>query len=115
MGLRRAADHAEIAFSASWSASRTFSGENWSPLPGVSACVSQKESSLARDSAISDQLISQAPNARERQRLRRLKCEHAGAWVSAVPSSIDGVDTIMKPRNFRVAVAVRLGVPVPSC
>ena len=57
-------------------------------------------------------LVEQAPNQRERQRLNRLKCEHAGAWISAVPSIRDGLDTVMRPRNFQVAVAMRLGLPV---
>ena len=54
----------------------------------------------------------EAPNQRERRRLERLQCEHAGAWVCAVPSTHDGVDTVMRPRNFRVAVAMRMGLPV---
>ena len=57
-------------------------------------------------------IIEQAPNQRERQRLNRLQCEHSGAWVCAVPSTLDGTDTIMRPRNSQVAVAMRLGLPV---
>ena len=57
-------------------------------------------------------LLEQAHNPRERQRLQRLQCEHAGAWVCAVPSTLDGVDTVLRPRNFQVAVAMRLGLPV---
>src|SRR3982751_6136743 len=34
------------------------------------------------------------------------------AWVCAVPSTHDGVDTVMRPRNFQVAVAMRMGLPV---
>jgi len=66
----------------------------------------------SRDEEIVKVLISQAANARERQRLSRLQCEHAGAWISAVPSTHDGTDTVMRPRNFQVAVALRLGLPV---
>ena len=57
-------------------------------------------------------LAKEAPNQRERQRLCRVQCEHAGAWVTAVPSTLDGNDTVMQSRNFQVAVFVRLGVPV---
>src|SRR3954470_7738861 len=32
--------------------------------------------------------------------------------VTAVPSTLDGIDTVMPPRNFQVAVLVRLGLPV---
>src|SRR3954470_23512979 len=34
--------------------------------------------------------------------------------VTAVPSTLDGNDTVMPPRNFQVAVLVRLGLPVVS-
>jgi len=57
-------------------------------------------------------LIEQAPSQRERQRLNRLKCEHSGVWISAVPSTHDGNDTVLRPRNFQVAIAMRLGLPV---
>ena len=59
-------------------------------------------------------LIEQAPNRREHQRLERLKCVHAGAWISAVPSTHDGVDTVMRPKNFQVAISMRLGLAVLS-
>jgi hypothetical protein len=72
----------------------------------------QKSGSYKKDEEILKQLTAEAPNPRERQRLNRLKCEHAGAWVCAVPSSLDGNDTVMRPRNFQVAVSMRLGLPV---
>jgi hypothetical protein len=47
---------------------------------------------------------------------------HASSWVTAVPSSLDGPDTIIRPLAFRTACRLRLGVPVchdgplcPSC
>src|SRR5689334_11125964 len=61
---------------------------------------------------ISVLFADEAPNQRERQRLTRLKCEHSGAWVCATPANQDGNDTVMRPRNFQVAVALRLGLPV---
>jgi hypothetical protein len=57
-------------------------------------------------------LLAGAPSKRERKRLEQLQMEHAGAWLSAVPSALDGPDTLMKPRCFEVSVAVRLGIPV---
>jgi len=72
----------------------------------------QKVGSFKKDQEILQALIAEAPDKRERQRLNRLQCEHAGAWVSAVPSTLDGWDTVMRPRNFQVAALVRLGVPV---
>ena len=68
--------------------------------------------SYKKDEDILKTLLEEAPNPRERQRLNRLKCEHSGAWISAVPSTHDGNDTVMRPRNFHVAVAMRLGLPV---
>ena len=112
LGLRRVVDHAEIAFSASWSEAKATCRENWSARPDIRGTLSQKHGSFKKDEEILKLLIEQAPNQRERQRLRRLQCEHAGAWICAVPSTHDGNDTVMRPRNFAVAVAMRLGLPV---
>ena len=112
LGLRRVVDHAEIAFSASWSEAKATCRENWSARPDIHGTLSQKHGSFKKDEEILKLLIEQAPNQRERQRLRRLQCEHAGAWICAVPSTHDGNDTVMRPRNFAVAVAMRLGLPV---
>src|SRR4051794_1902979 len=49
---------------------------------------------------------------REAQRLRRCAQPLASGSITALPSEEDGRDTILKPRNFRIAVAYRLGVPV---
>jgi len=103
MGLRRAVVHADSAFAASRREAQSQWGEVWSPPPP--AGPSQKEASFALDEAALASLLDQAPDARERQRLWRLCCEHAGAWVSAVPSSVDGVDTIMRPTPLRSASA----------
>ncbi len=65
--------------------------------------------------------MSQA-DTRNAQRLRRCAEPHASCFVTAVPSDEDGKDTIMRPRNFRMAVRYRLGVnvlkeeiPCPLC
>ena len=105
-------DHADIAFSASWRESKSTCKENWAPRLDVIGSGSQQQGSFKKDEEILKLLIEQAPDQRERQRLRRLQCEHAGAWVCAVPCTHDGVDTVMRPRNFQVAVAMRLGLPV---
>src|SRR5947209_11926144 len=84
------------------------------PREDVIGCLSQKQGSFQKDEEIWGLLVEQAPNQWERRRLRRLKCDHAGAWLAAVPSTHDGMDTVMRPRNFQVAVSVRLGVPVLS-
>ena len=58
---------------------------------------SQKVGSFKKDQEILSSLIAEAPNPREQRRLQRLQCEHAGAWVTAVPSTLDGKDTVMRP------------------
>ena len=109
LGLRRTVDHAEIAFAASWHESKSTCLEPWIPRDDVKSFSSQKRGSYEKDEDILRALIAEAPSQRERQ---RLQCEHAGAWVSAVPSTLDGKDTLMRPRNFQIAVLARLGVPV---
>ena len=42
----------------------------------------------------------------------RVARPHASSFVTAVPSEEDGKDCLMKPRQYRVAVAYRLGLPV---
>ena len=109
LGLRKIVDHADIAFSASWWESRSTCREEWSVRPDVNGRLSQKQGSFKKDEEILKKLMEEAPNQRERRRLERLQ---SGAWVCAVPSTHDGVDTVMRPRNFRVAVAMRMGLPV---
>ena len=64
------------------------------------------------DTAIHSRLVRESPSQREQQRLTRLLAEHAGAWVTAVPSSLDGSDCCMSPQVFRTAVRYRLGMRV---
>ena len=90
------------------------SGETWT-VPAVvlsSQPHSQKEASYQIDKKIHNDLVDRAPTRREKKRLERITQPHAGAWVTAVPSTNDGFDTVMKPQVFRTAVAYRLGVPV---
>ena len=51
-------------------------------------------------------------DARGTQRLRRAAQPHACGFITAVPSDEDGKDTLLRPRNFRTAVAYRLGMKV---
>ena len=87
--------------------------EVWTPPPGMSAqYVSQSEASFQFDEKLQKCLVSDAPNDREAQRLRRCAQPHAGGFITAVPSQEDGRECILKPRNFQIAVAYRLGVRV---
>ena len=113
VGLRRATDHADGAFAASWAESQATARESWVRPPQAEVHKgSQTQVSLAFDKAIHAKLVAESPTQRERQRLGRLAAEHAGAWVTAVPSRIDGSDCVMSPSVFRTAVRYRLGVPV---
>ena len=44
--------------------------------------------------------------------MRRAAQPHACGFITAVPSDEDGKDTLLRPRNFQIAVAYRLGIPV---
>jgi len=113
LGLRRVVDHADGAFAASWHESQATAHESWTPPAQASVHKgSQTETSLAFDKAVHERLIAESSSQREKQRLRRLVADHAGAWVTAVPSRIEGSDCVMSPPAFCTAVRYRLGVPV---
>jgi hypothetical protein len=83
--------------------------------------LSQKEASYKFDEQKHKDLVGQA-DTRNAQRLRRCAQPHASCFITAVPTDEDGKDTIMRPRNFRMAVQYRLGVnvlkeaiPCPLC
>ena len=113
LGLRKTVEHAGLAYAASWHEAKRQSREEWVQPPGVSSeHVEQKKASFEFDEQVLAYLVDKAPNDREAQRLRRVALPHAGSFITAVPSEEDGNDTILRPRNFRIAVAYRLGVPV---
>ena len=100
------------------------SGEAWSvpPIVVTFSAGSQKEASYNIDKKIYDSLVESASTRREKKRRARVAEPHAGAWVTAVPSTDDGRDTVMRPQVFRTAMAYRLGakvvaneIPCPMC
>ena len=111
-GIRRVAHHADFAFNASrfevFSAWGVRLGWSSSPAP----CPSQREASFTFDSNVLTQLVSLSTTPREKQRLSRVSQPHAGSWVTAVPSTIDGPDALIRPQAFRIACRLRLGVSV---
>jgi hypothetical protein len=112
LGLRKVVEHADLAFHASWFESQRTAKEEWSPPSKLPAqYLSQKEASFEFDSKMHDYLIDNA-DTRGAQRLRRAAQPHACGFITAVPSDEDGKDTLLPPRNFRIAVAYRLGVHV---
>jgi hypothetical protein len=113
LGLRKIVDHAGFALSASWHESMETAREQWDrPFDVAVEAKSQKEASYEFDLQAHTSLVSSAPSDRERQRLLRLATPHCSGLVTAVPSSIDGSDTILRPQNYRIAVRYRLGLPV---
>src|SRR6185437_8700368 len=99
LGLRKVVDHAEIAFSASWWEAKATCGEDWSERKDVPWKTTQKQGSFEKDKEIMKSLVQQAASQRERQRLGRLQCEHSGAWICAVPSTLDGNDTRFREKS----------------
>jgi hypothetical protein len=113
LGLRRVVEHADLAYQASWHESQKTARETWSAPPGMPVKAKhQSEASYEFDEKVHAWLVSKAPNDREAQRLRGCAKPHASNFITTLPSEEDGRDTILKPRNFRIAVAYRLGVPV---
>jgi hypothetical protein len=110
--MRRIADHAQTAFSASWQESGSTCNETWTLPPGIRPDISsQRRASDEIDKAALELMITES-NPREAQRLRRLDSPHANAWLTALPSTTDGKDTVMTPLAFRIAVFRLLGLPV---
>jgi hypothetical protein len=114
LGVRRVADHAAVAFTASWHEASRTSCEKWVlPITCDPSYRPQNAASAALDRATFEGLISRA-GKRDAQRLRRLDVDHANAWISALPSSVDGKDTVMSPRVYLTCARRLLGLPVSS-
>jgi len=115
-GIRRARDHAPLAYAASFKSSKAYCQEDWTIPPDIpnpdAARYSQHLASCELDKVTMDRLKAAAATQRERQRLKRLDAKHANSWITAFPSALDGRDTIMEPKVFRVAVARLLGLPL---
>jgi hypothetical protein len=112
LGLRKVVEHANLAYHASWHEAQKTAQEVWVPPSGLPAqYLPQKEASFAFDEKMHAYLIDNS-DARGAQRLRRAAQPHACGFITAVPSDEDGKDTLLRPRNFQIAVAYRLGVYV---
>ena len=85
---------------ASWFESRSTCGENWDRPQGCSGVyLPQVTASSEIDKASISHLINQS-SPRDAQRLKRLDRSHAKAWITALPSTEDGKDTILAPRRL---------------
>ena len=114
LGVRRTVDHAVGAFTASWHESMQTSREQWTvPVSCAPQYRPQSVASAEVDRAAFSSLISRSA-VRDAQRLRRLDVPHANAWISALPSAVDGKDTVMPRRVYLTCVRRLLGLPVLS-
>src|SRR6185437_15136963 len=101
LGIRKIVDHGPVAFFDSWNRSLTQSHESWLNVDSVPEnAPHQRPASAEVDRAILD-LLTAKGSPRDQQRLKRLNCEHANSWITALPSATDGKDTIMSPKIFR--------------
>ena len=101
-----------LYFKASWHEAQKTAKEVWVAPPDLPENYrSQKEASFEFDEKMHAYLIDQADTSGA-QRLKRAAQPHACAFVTAVPSDEDGKDTLLKPRQFQLAIAYRLGIHV---
>ena len=109
LGVRKVEEHAPAAFTASWHEASQTCGEKWT-APDSCLPVNQPQSAASAeiDRSTLESLISRA-NQRDVQRLRRLDVDHANAWISAMPTYVDGKDTVMSPRVYLTCL---LGLPL---
>ena len=122
LGLRKIVEHAGLAYHASWHEAQKTAKEVWdAPLNLPATYLSQKAASFEFDEKMHASLIEQA-DARGAQRLKRAAQPHSCGFITAVPSDEDGKDALLKPRQFQIAIAYRLGIHVvdkeiscPSC
>ena len=84
----------------------------WEPPVGLPEkhCL-KKDVSFEFDEKMHAYLVDNS-DARGAQHLRRAAQPHACGFITAVPSDEDCKDTLLRPRNFRIAVAYRLGMTV---
>ena len=105
-------EHADFAYHANWHEAQKTAKEVWTAPPDLPEKYrSQKEASFEFDEKMHAYLIDQS-DARGAQRLRRAAQPHACGFVTAVPSDEDGKDTLLRPRQFQIAIAYRLGIYV---
>jgi len=110
LGFRKVVEHSGLAFHASWHEAQVTAKEVWvQPADLPETYLSQKAASFEFDEKMHTCLVTNA-DIRGKQRLKRAAQPHACGFITAVPSDEDGKDCLLRPRNFQIAVAYRLGV-----
>ena len=101
------------AYAASFFAARDFLSEKWEIPRSILSFnqQSQRSSSLEIDSKKFGELMSMG-DPRTVKHLQQLQMPHANAWLSAVPSYVDGKDFVLRPKIFQTAVKRLLSIPV---
>ena len=85
LGLRRVAEHADMAYHASWHESQRTAKEVWVPPPGMPVKLRpQSHASFEFDEKVHASLVKSAPTDRDAQRLRRCAQPHANGFITAV-------------------------------
>ena len=112
LSLRKCTEHSPGAYAASWWESNKISGESWCARSDTADLHgrNQKTASLEVDVAKINQLIATS-DARTARNLESLQAPHANAWLSAVPSYVDGIDNRLPPLHFQTAVRRLLSIP----
>ena len=86
LGLRRVAEHADVAYQASWHESQKTAQEVWVAPPGMSVELKpQSQASFELDEKLHALLVSTAPTEREAQRLRRVAQPHRQRFYHSCP------------------------------
>jgi hypothetical protein len=112
LNIRQCELHAGGAYSASRFEEGVVAGESWYHSPPIHEIYkNQSEASIEIDLNTIERLKAQAGHIQVRL-LERLKEKHAGAWLSAPASYVDGADLRMAPQLFVAAVNLRLFRPV---
>ena len=114
LGLRRCEEHALGAYAASFFKAHNYLDEKWE-VPGSISSFSRKQTQQASSQEIDLEKLGQlleTVNERSKKHLQQLQKPHANAWLTVVPSYIDGKYYVLQPEIFRTAVRRLLSIPV---
>ena len=120
LGRRKVAEHADLAYHASWYEAQKVAKEKWTPPANLPAeYLSQQDASFEFDETMHKYLVDQA-DTRGAQRLRRAASPHACGFITAVPSDEDGKQLCyalesFKPPSLTASEFLDQEIPCPLC